>query len=1246
MLLNHSTLALQIPKEAQEQLQELQNQLQDHFNQCHALKRPTFLPTHLAEKIQESLSEILAADDTWRQFFEQLHAKGEHQLLQLQGDNNVWLNQFWRMAKCPVTGKMLGDIPNLFLSNQIPPYTSPNPFVADNPLPLKILVMISSPENSPIERLLDYEGEERALLEAFEPLFEQGQVQIDFTDVGSLEALKAKLKVNRYHILHFSGHGNYHEGVGYLELEDHGTMDSKRVKAADFAAALNAKPEHRPALVLLSSCLTAKGSAEEEGLSGVTNAVLREGIPAVVAMSGSIADQAAIEFAAELYGQIAQEEPLHRAFKAALQVIRQSEAEKWAKVGGSAMMRPLQWLYPQVYQQQIVADLVDWTGDSEEVKLGSYRFVSGAEQMILKRSLSKQHYFVGRRKDKRQALPHFLAGKALLLKGQGGMGKTTMAEYLVQRMIAHDNRTHPFLFDQKANLETVLESLSDALEDVYEDFDFQEKLENIKKGSTRFKFLLKTLKSYCKPLFVFDNLETFQSEPGKEFKAAHSDIADIIEYLYNTGKVPLLLTCRYEVAECPDIYTVNLNHVGLNDFWKKVRYLSINRLAKHLQSQRQNITPNSRLELTYKAVVTWLHQTFGGNFRALEYFDEQFQQQPENILQSIQNLNELQSTLKDATEETLRRMTTNLAFGQLLQVLKSTEQQSLQLLAHFQTPVQVQALQLQNPRIAYTAALPQLQSLTLVEHAEGFYYVNPLTQELLLQQNSDTARPPAPFSNRKAGNYYYARYHNTESPTIGEVEAGLQHYLEAKYAERVNELGGIVLNYYYGLSAFRKALAYAVPIERIAAENMDTNVRNLIGLIYNIFGEYGRALKLYEYNLVFQQQRADKSGEGTTLNNLATTAHAKGDYDTALKYLKLSLNIQQQIGDKSGEGTTLNNISQIFKARGDYDTALKYLKLSLDIRQQIGDKSGEGATLNNIAGIYRARGDYDTALKYLKLSLDIAQQIGDKSGEGKTFNNISQIYDAKGDYDTALKYLKQSLDIQQQIGDKSGEGTTLNNISQIFKARGDYDTALKYLKQSLDIQQQIGDKSGEGTTLNNISQIFMAKGDYDTALNYLKLSLDIKQQIGDRQGMSVTLGNIAQIYKAWGDYEKAMEYMNSDLEICQSIGDKSGEGTTLNNIAGIYRARGDYDTALKYLKLSLDIKQQIGDINGVAITLWNMVDNLFQKKQFEEAVLPLLEAYQIFRQIGSPNVKAVESWLGALIGEIGEERFREIMERK
>ncbi|PID50351.1 MAG: hypothetical protein CR991_01850 [Proteobacteria bacterium] len=239
------------------------------------------------------------------------------------------------------------------------------------------------------------------------------------------------------------------------------------------------------------------------------------------------------------------------------------------------------------------------------------------------------------------------------------------------------------------------------------------------------------------------------------------------------------------------------------------------------------------------------------------------------------------------------------------------------------------------------------------------------------------------------------------------------------------------------------------------------------GQLHHSLGHYEQALACYQEALVIQKTIGDKKGEGTTLNNLATTTYARGDYNTALEYLQQSLAITQAIGDKKGEGTTLNNISQIFKARGDYDTALEYLQQSLAITQAIGDKKGEGTTLNNISQIYHARSDYNTALEYLQQSLAIRQAIVDKKGEGATLNNLAATAYARGDYNTALKYIQQSLAITQATGDKKGEGATLNNLAATAYARGDYNTALEYLQQSLAITQAIGDQSGEGTTVSS-----------------------------------------------------------------------------------------------------------------------------------------------------------------------------------
>ena len=84
----------------------------------------------------------------------------------------------------------------------------------------------------------------------------------------------------------------------------------------------------------------------------------------------------------------------------------------------------------------------------------------------------------------------------------------------------------------------------------------------------------------------------------------------------------------------------------------------------------------------------------------------------------------------------------------------------------------------------------------------------------------------------------------------------------------------------------------------LLGEETNTGILNRLGLIYELYGDYDPALEFFKKSLAGLQEMGDKSGEGTTLNNMATTAHARGDYETALKYLEQSLKICQEIGDK------------------------------------------------------------------------------------------------------------------------------------------------------------------------------------------------------------------------------------------------------------------------------------------------------------------------------------------------------------
>jgi tetratricopeptide (TPR) repeat protein len=126
--------------------------------------------------------------------------------------------------------------------------------------------------------------------------------------------------------------------------------------------------------------------------------------------------------------------------------------------------------------------------------------------------------------------------------------------------------------------------------------------------------------------------------------------------------------------------------------------------------------------------------------------------------------------------------------------------------------------------------------------------------------------------------------------------------------------------------------------------------------------------------------------------------------------LKRSLAIQQEIGDKSGEGTTLNNISALYHARGDYDTALDYLKRSLAIRQEIGDNAGLCATLFNMGHIYLQNEEVSNAVSSWVTVYRMAKPM-----------NLAQALQALENLASQLG-LPGGLDGWEQLSQQMGEG--------------------------------------------------------------------------------------------------------------------------------------------------------------------------------------------------------------------------------
>ncbi|MBF8267325.1 MAG: photosystem assembly protein Ycf3 [Dehalococcoidia bacterium] len=195
--------------------------------------------------------------------------------------------------------------------------------------PLKVLATLAEPWDQ-----LRY-GREEAMRSLEEGL-SGGQVEVRLEREPTFPALIRALGEDKPHVVHVVAHGSYHpQGGGALALENE-YGGTNHVQAQEFARQLAGSGVR---LVVLGACLS--GAGDVAGASqGTAQALLRAGVPAVVAMQYSVPVITAHRFSKELYRALSRGTPLDEAVGIARRVL-----------SGDRSLPSLDWAIPVLYVQ-------------------------------------------------------------------------------------------------------------------------------------------------------------------------------------------------------------------------------------------------------------------------------------------------------------------------------------------------------------------------------------------------------------------------------------------------------------------------------------------------------------------------------------------------------------------------------------------------------------------------------------------------------------------------------------------------------------------------------------------------------------------------------------------------------------------------------------------------------------------------------------------------------------------------------
>lgn len=217
----------------------------------------------------------------------------------------------WELLFDPDRGRFVATERPVVRTLDIP--TSPRPLAA--PKPLRILAVLSCPPDVP---LLEIEREWSVLDQVLGET-----IELRKSIPPTLDEIDHDLRGSEWHVLHFVGHGRADEEGGFLFLENQeGTARPVgHIRLGTFLGHESLR------LVVLNTCEGAR-PGRSDPFSGVAQALLTGGVPAVVAMQQTVSDAAAIAFAKHFYGALARALPVDGALLEARRALyRQSEAE-------------------------------------------------------------------------------------------------------------------------------------------------------------------------------------------------------------------------------------------------------------------------------------------------------------------------------------------------------------------------------------------------------------------------------------------------------------------------------------------------------------------------------------------------------------------------------------------------------------------------------------------------------------------------------------------------------------------------------------------------------------------------------------------------------------------------------------------------------------------------------------------------------------------------------------------------------
>jgi tetratricopeptide (TPR) repeat protein len=1033
--------------------------------------------------------------------------------------------------------------------------------------PLEILAVAASPTDT--ERLMDSEVEWRKLITAITTTVPSRTLTLKRVRPPTREQLKHFQSHQGTTIIHFMGHGICQEGKNFLVFEDMQAR-SQKVDIVDFVDTL----AKRIFLVVLDSCLSAAvGSGNLGNLAG---SLVQHGIPYALVKQYNLPDDATSMLNETLYSSLLQS----RSLEETVMHLRRALEEP-------SMLAHGHWLagVPVLYTSlQESGPVLELTSGPAVVEPNPRQL----EQTHKLSALSQAPYFIGRQEEIAEAGDVLLAPEAqgfVLLRGLGGIGKTSLAHELAERVSwYYEDRVLACSFAALAHSDLHQRG---SIDEIFEE-DFLHRLARFYQldpiaypDLTQLQAAILAKRTCIRSLLVFDAMETVFDTRLQE-RPVVQRLCAFLSRLREGNGITLFASRQNLPADWGTHPTIVL--AGLSEkAGAALFYATLPEASKHRALSREAQRALSRRVQGHPLSICIL----AARFAEAQVPDlETFLAESEAELQIAE-----QRADSTGLEDFAGLQTLSACLTYSIARLTPEQTQVLQTISLFQTPFppDFAARLLEDEQaITYLPTLLNLGLLAVRPQSQTFSAENLRLLELhpMIRQYINLYLPPIEPVWHKRHSYIYASLL---------IQADKDYDKDAH------------LRYLVGLT---------LPDSEAALKWFEQEQRSKLAYYlarsYERIGRNRRALTLYEEALAIDQQLGDAHEIAANQHAIGRVLIELGKLEKALCHLEEALATFQKISEPFNMAATQHTIANVLWRQGKPERALSLLAEASCTIQQIGGKPESVAAIQNtMADILVRQGRVSEALAHYKHGLHIYQKLDNARSVALTRQTIASLLIQQDHLQEAQTLLTQSLRTFQELNDLRQSAVTQQTLAQVLTNQGRQREALDLFREALHAFQILGELRNVAAIQHAEGHILASSGRYTEAFSLYEQALKLQKhpQVNNVRGAAVTQMSMANVLIAQDKLPAALTLMQQALRAFQDLGDLHNITTAQQNIAQIFVDQDEAQQAHALFEQALLTAQQLSDVHEMAVTQANFSQFLFLQGETQRALAMVWESY-------------------------------------